>query len=109
MTPTNPPQYSIEEIIGNLCDAGCRINGDPADGYGDYHTCEIPQVTQKLNQLIYTQVLELIPEKIHSPRLLREKLSKLPQNTGITNANYSSVALGYNLAIDDMTERKLNI
>lgn len=44
---TNLPT-DIDEILEDLCDAGCRINGDTADGYGDYHTCKIPEVKQAI-------------------------------------------------------------
>lgn len=62
----------IDEILGNLCDAGCRINGDKADGFGDYHTCELPDAKAKMQALIkQARIDEVI-------RLSRYSKSEIP-------------------------------
>ena len=57
MTPTNPPQYSISEILTTLYKYGTVYGGNESDR--DPDGC-IPEAAQAINQLIYTQVLELI-------------------------------------------------
>ena len=54
MTPTNPPQYSISEVLDTLLG---EWGASPA-----FETDQIKKAEQAINQLIYTQVLELIGE-----------------------------------------------
>ncbi len=49
MTKTND---KLDEILSDFCDASCRINAATADGFGDYHTCRIPEAKQAIEALI---------------------------------------------------------
>jgi hypothetical protein len=81
MTPTNPPQYSIDEILQKyMSQYGMAHNTafNKIDPHHPKHGIDgmkkvfalTPKIEQKvlaeavqaINQLIYTQVLELIPE-----------------------------------------------
>ena len=97
MTPTNPPQYSISEILKTYAKASAKIDYWKTDLNSPvgYRKRKInSEAEQAINQLIYTQVLELIPEKVD--------MKQVPYQKDIQPQYYVA---GFNQAIDDMTER----
>ena len=58
-----PTQYSIEEILTKLW---CAVDIEDVDE-GLIDVGAIDDAEQAINQLIYTQVLELIPKDIYAP------------------------------------------
>lgn len=89
MNATNPPQYSISEILEKFW-AETRYTKDVKLA-GNFTEAE-----QAINQLIYTQVLELIPEKLTDNVAFTIGEGEMP---------LTQFQIGYNQAIDDMTER----
>ena len=66
MTPTNPPQYSIELTLSTLMLAVMRLRNTykydevAPKPFNDEMDIAYHKAQKELNQLIYTQVLELI-------------------------------------------------
>ncbi|HUC95601.1 MAG TPA: hypothetical protein VMR76_01410 [Candidatus Saccharimonadia bacterium] len=80
---TNPPQYSIDVFLGKLiqlwdsyCDEQSHLEQYPDIDSFLRHS-KVEPTKQAINQLIYTQVLELIGED--------EKYPKLTPNSGMYN------------------------
>ena len=97
---TNPPQYSIELTLSTLMLAVMRLRNTykydevAPKPFNDEMDIAYHKAETELNQLIYTQVLELIPEKVD--------MKQVPYQKDIQPQYYVA---GFNQAIDDMTER----
>src|ERR1039458_4850220 len=91
---TNPPQYSIGELLDDYTYESEFDYYDPITKKSYTGKDGKKHLEQAINQLIYTQVLELIPEKVDMKQVSYQK-----------DIQPQYYVAGFNQAIDDMTER----
>jgi hypothetical protein len=102
--PTNPPQYSIEELIKKHAHYGHGGIGEQK--CTSFDAQELEMFEKELNQLIYTQVLELIGKK----RLPAYRQGRVlpPNQVGAENTDPEHVKMwkaynaGYNLKVEQL-------